>query len=253
MDNKAIVLDKVSKSFVEQLGHKTLKHLFISIGDKILKRKIKTERNTKQALADISLEVEKGDFFGIVGRNGSGKSTLLKIIAGVYVPTSGSVLRNGTLTPFIELGVGFNPELSGKDNVFLNAALLGFTRKQTQKMYTSIVHFAELEDFMDLKLKHYSSGMQVRLAFSVAVKSESDILLLDEVLAVGDINFQEKCFKYFEKLKKEKKTVIFVSHDLEAIKKFCNKAVLINNSKLVAQGNPRWIAEKYLKIMQESN
>jgi len=253
VDNKAIVLDKVSKSFVEQLGHKTLKHLFISIGDKILKRKIKTERNTKQALADISLEVEKGDFFGIVGRNGSGKSTLLKIIAGVYVPTSGSVLRNGTLTPFIELGVGFNPELSGKDNVFLNAALLGFTRKQTQKMYTSIVHFAELEDFMDLKLKHYSSGMQVRLAFSVAVKSESDILLLDEVLAVGDINFQEKCFKYFEKLKKEKKTVIFVSHDLEAIKKFCNKAVLINNSKLVAQGNPRWIAEKYLKIMQESN
>ena len=248
---KAIIVSNINKSFKEQLSNNTLKRLFIDLGFILLGKHKPKQKSTFKALQNISFEVNKGDFFGIVGRNGSGKSTLLKIIAGVYAPSSGQVIKNGTLTPFIELGVGFNPELSGRDNVFLNAALLGFSRKQTLKMYNSIVEFAELEGFMDQKLKYYSSGMQVRLAFSVAIKSDSDILLLDEVLAVGDINFQEKCYEYFRKLKKDGKTVILVSHDLNVINNYCNKAILINETKLIAVGSPKSITEKYLKIMHE--
>jgi len=248
---KALIVSKINKSFKEQLGNNTLKHLFVYAGYFLIGKKRPKKKNIFIALQDISFEVNKGDFFGIVGRNGSGKSTLLKIIAGVYTPNNGHVIRNGTLTPFIELGVGFNPELSGRDNVFLNAALLGFSRKQTLKMYDSIVEFAELEKFMDQKIKYYSSGMQVRLAFSVAIKINSDILLLDEVLAVGDVNFQEKCYDYFIKLKAAGKTVVLVSHDLNVINRFCNRAILINDTKLIAEGNPKLITEKYLKLMHK--
>src|SRR6185312_8467854 len=184
---------------------------------------------TQHALKDISFEVKKGEFFGIVGRNGSGKSTMLKILAGIYQPTKGGVQKSGKLVPFIELGVGFNPELSGRENVFLNGALLGFSRKEIAAMYDEIVAFAELEKFMDQKLKNYSSGMQVRLAFSIAIRAKSDILLIDEVLAVGDASFQQKCFDYFYKLKQDKRTVVFVSHDMGAVERFCDRAVLIDN------------------------
>ena len=172
---------------------------------------------TQKVLKGVSFEVNKGDFFGIVGRNGSGKSTLLKLLAGIYTPNKGSVEVNGKLTPFIELGVGFNPELSGRDNVFLNGALLGFTRSEMEEKYDDIVAFAELERFMDQKLKNYSSGMQVRLAFSIAIRADADILVLDEVLAVGDEAFQQKCFQYFNDLKRLKKTVILVTHDMAAV------------------------------------
>src|SRR5690606_31573026 len=148
----------------------------------------------QQVLKNISFEIKKGEFVGIVGRNGSGKSTLLKLLAGIYSPDKGSIEVNGKLVPFIELGVGFNPELTGRENVFLNGALLGFNRKEMQAMYKDIVEFAELERFMDQKLKNYSSGMQVRLAFSIAIRAQSDILLIDEVLAVGDAAFQQKCY-----------------------------------------------------------
>ncbi len=200
----------------------------------------------QHALKDISFEINKGDFFGIVGRNGSGKSTLLKIIAQIYAPTKGTVEVSGSLTPFIELGVGFNPELSGRDNVFLNGAMLGFSRKEMEEMYDEIVEFAELEQFMDQKLKNYSSGMQVRLAFSVAIRSKSDILLLDEVLAVGDAVFQQKCFKYFKQLKKDRRTVVFVSHDMASIKKYCNRCILIKDSVLAMKGSPLDIGNRYL-------
>ena len=153
----------------------------------------------QQVLRDISFEVRKGDFFGIVGRNGSGKSTLLKIISGIYTPEKGNVVINGTLVPFIELGVGFNPELTGRENVYLNGALLGFSRDQVDAMYDDIVDFAELGQFMEQKIKNYSSGMLVRLAFSMAIRAQSDILLLDEILAVGDEAFQRKCYAYFAK------------------------------------------------------
>lgn len=202
---------------------------------------------TQQVLQNVSFEIKQGEFIGIVGRNGSGKSTLLKLLAGIYTPDEGSVTINGKLTPFIELGVGFNPELSGRENVFLNGALLGFTRKEMTEMYDDIVKFAELERFMDQKLKNYSSGMQVRLAFSIAIRAKSDILLIDEVLAVGDESFQRKCMEYFVKLKRAKQTVVFVSHDMSQVSRFCDRAIYIEEGSKLTEGTPPEIAELYTK------
>lgn len=197
-----------------------------------------------KVLKGISFEVNKGDFLGIVGRNGSGKSTLLKILSGIYRPEKGSVEIDGSLVPFIELGVGFNYELTGRENVYLNGALLGFSNEEMDKMYEEIVEFAELKDFMDQKLKNYSSGMQVRLAFSVAIRARGDILILDEVLAVGDAAFQQKCNDYFESLKGEQ-TVILVTHSMENVKKFCNRAILIEDGKILEEGDPEKVAKAY--------
>lgn len=248
MDNKvAISVKSVSKSF--QLPHEkidSVKSLFVNPFNQN-RRKFENQH----ALKDISFDIKKGEFFGIVGRNGSGKSTLLKIIAGIYQPSSGTIVKNGKLVPFIELGVGFNPELTGRENVYLNGALLGFTTKEVDANYDSIVEFAELERFMDQKLKNYSSGMQVRLAFAVATKAKAEILLVDEVLAVGDADFQRKCFDYFRELKKNKTTVVFVTHDMNAVKEFCDRAVFIEDSKLVAQGRPDRIADKYSRMFME--
>lgn len=199
----------------------------------------------QHVLKDIDFEVEEGDFFGIVGRNGSGKSTLLKIISKIYVPEQGTVTVNGKMVSFIELGVGFNPELTGRENVYMNGAMLGFTTAEVDAMYDEIVEFAELEDFMNQKLKNYSSGMQVRLAFSVAIKAQGDVLILDEVLAVGDEAFQRKCNDYFMERKKSGKTTILVTHDMGAVKKYCNKAILIENGYIKAKGEPRDVANQY--------
>ena len=203
----------------------------------------------QHALKDISFQIKRGEFFGIVGRNGSGKSTLLKIIASIYKPTKGGVVVNGTLTPFIELGIGFNAELSGRDNVFLNGAILGLTRKEVMAKYDSIVEFSELERFMDQKLKNYSSGMQVRLAFSIAMQAHNDILLIDEVLAVGDERFQRKSLDIFEQIKKEKsKTVIFVSHDMQTVQQFCDRALVIHDSQIKYIGSAERAALEYKKL-----
>ncbi|MDD6461925.1 MAG: ABC transporter ATP-binding protein [Bifidobacteriaceae bacterium] len=200
----------------------------------------------QHVLKDISFDVKRGDFFGIVGRNGSGKSTLLKLISGIYVPNSGQIEVKGKLVSFIELGVGFNPELTGRENVYLNGALLGFSRDEIDAMYDEIVEFAELEDFMDQKLKNYSSGMQVRLAFSVAIKAKGDILVLDEVLAVGDEAFQRKCDNFFTNIKKDPtKTVILVTHNMGAVKKYCNKAILIKDGVIVESKSKDAVADKY--------
>lgn len=199
----------------------------------------------QHVLKDISFKVEKGDFFGIVGRNGSGKSTLLKIISQIYTPEKGTVKVNGTLVPFIELGVGFNPELTGRENVYLNGALLGFSKEEIHSMYDEIVDFAELHEFMDQKLKNYSSGMQVRLAFSIAIRAEASILVLDEVLAVGDEAFQKKCYTYFDELKRKKHTVILVTHDMSAVERFCNKAVFIEDGQVKMIGKPHKVAAAY--------
>ena len=200
----------------------------------------------QHVLRDINFEVRQGDFLGIVGRNGSGKSTLLKIISQIYTPEHGSVTVKGKLVPFIELGVGFNPELTGRENVYLNGALLGFTRAEIDAMYDDIVEFAELEDFMDQKLKNYSSGMQVRLAFSVAIKAQGDILVLDEVLAVGDEAFQRKCDNFFAEIKKDPtKTVILVTHSMDSVKKYCNKAILIKDGEIIASGDKNDVADRY--------
>lgn len=214
----------------------------------------------QHVLKDIDFEVEKGDFFGIVGRNGSGKSTLLKIISQIYVPEKGTVTVNGKLVSFIELGVGFNPELTGRENVYMNGAMLGFSTQEIDEMYDEIVDFAELHEFMNQKLKNYSSGMQVRLAFSVAIKARGDVLVLDEVLAVGDEAFQRKCNDYFLERKKSGLTTILVTHDMNAVKKYCNKAVLIEDGLIKVAGNVDKVANQYsldnlkrLKATQEDS
>jgi ABC-2 type transport system ATP-binding protein len=227
--------------------HSGLKQAAISVF-----RKKSKGYELQKVLNDISFEIKPGEFFGIVGRNGSGKSTLLKLLAGIYAPDKGLVQVNGSLTPFIELGVGFNPELTGRENVYMNGALLGFDHKQMDVMYDEIVEFAELEKFMDQKLKNYSSGMQVRLAFSIAIRARSDILLIDEVLAVGDSAFQQKCFDYFNQLKAEKKTIILVTHDMGAVKRFCTSALYLKKGKVIKIGDPSDIADMYLVDNMES-
>ena len=202
----------------------------------------------QKVLKGLDFEVKKGEFIGIVGRNGSGKSTLLKILAGIYYPEKGKVTINGNLVPFIELGVGFNPELTGRENVYMNGALLGFSNEEMNTMYDDIWDFAELKDFQDQKLKNYSSGMQVRLAFSIAIRARGDILLLDEVLAVGDAAFQQKCANYFESLKTKNQTVVLVTHSMENVRKFCTRAILLENGKIVKNGNPDEIADAYMKL-----
>lgn len=242
-DDIAIKVSNVSKSF--KLPHEkntSVKGALIGL--------FRTKRTyeKQEVLKDINFEIKKGEFFGIVGRNGSGKSTLLKLLAGIYTPDKGSIQINGKLTPFIELGVGFNPELTGRENVFLNGALLGFSRKEMEAMYDEIVEFAELEKFMDQKLKNYSSGMQVRLAFSIAIQANTDVLLLDEVLAVGDEAFQRKCFQYFSKLKKAKKTVILVTHSMDSVQQFCTRAMLIDKGHKSITGSPLKISQIYREL-----
>jgi ABC-2 type transport system ATP-binding protein len=239
-DDIAIKVEHVSKTF--RLPHEKQS----SVKNALINFK-KRGYEAQEVLKDISFEIKKGEFFGIVGRNGSGKSTLLKLISGIYTPTKGNIHINGKLTPFIELGVGFNPELSGRENVFLNGALLGFNRKEMEAMYDDIVAFAEIEKFMDQKLKNYSSGMQVRLAFSIAIRANTDILVLDEVLAVGDYDFQQKCFEYFKKLKKDKKTIVLVSHDMNSIRQFCDKGLHIREGKVKSIGSIGKVTESYVK------
>ncbi|MBO7131839.1 ABC transporter ATP-binding protein [Candidatus Saccharibacteria bacterium] len=201
----------------------------------------------QKVLNGIDFDIHRGEFVGIVGRNGSGKSTLLKTLAKIYFPEKGSVEINGNLIPFIELGVGFNPELSGRENVYLNGALLGFSNKEVDEMYDEIVNFAELGEFMDQKLKNFSSGMQVRLAFSIAIRARGDILLLDEVLAVGDAAFQQKCNEYFASLRGNQ-TVILVTHSMPSVRKFCSRAILIDNGKVKMDGDPKKVADAYEKL-----
>jgi ABC-type polysaccharide/polyol phosphate transport system ATPase subunit len=197
------------------------------------------------AVDDVSVEVAKGEFFGVVGRNGSGKSTLLKCLAGIYDIDGGSVEVHGRLSPFIELGVGFNPDLAARDNVIINAIMLGLSRREARERFDAIIRFAELEEFVDLKLKNYSSGMHVRLAFAVAIQVDADILLIDEVLAVGDGAFQQKCFEEFARLKAAGRTIVFVTHDMGAVERFCDRAMLLDQGRVVDIGGPASIARQY--------
>jgi ABC-type polysaccharide/polyol phosphate transport system ATPase subunit len=244
MDKEVVIkVENVNKIF--KLPHEknsSVKSALINFKGK------RTTYEVQQALKNISFEVNKGEFFGIVGRNGSGKSTLLKLLAGIYTPTHGSVHVHGLLTPFIELGVGFNYELTGRENVFLNGALLGFNRKEMQAMYKDIVEFAELEKFMDQKLKNYSSGMQVRLAFSIAIRAKSDILLLDEVLAVGDAAFQQKCFDVFRELKKQKQTMVLVTHDMANVERFCDRVLVLDKGEILNLTTPQRASSIYARL-----
>jgi ABC-type polysaccharide/polyol phosphate transport system ATPase subunit len=240
MGRAAIEIDRVSKGF--RLPHEnrtTFKEYFLHPF-----KQVRYEEN--QVLANVSFDIEEGEFFGIIGANGSGKSTLLKIIAGIYQPSAGAVQVNGLLSPFIELGVGFNPELTARDNIHINGALLGLSRQQMDERFDGILQFAELERFVDQKLKNFSSGMEVRLAYSIAIQVDFDILLLDEVLAVGDQSFQEKCFATFDRFREERKTIVFVSHDLESVGRTCDRVALIERGLLTAIGQPEEIIDLYL-------
>jgi ABC-type polysaccharide/polyol phosphate transport system ATPase subunit len=238
----AIALNSVSKTF--RLPHQQ----YTTLKERMLHPFRSSTYDELRAVDDVSFEVRQGEFFGIIGRNGSGKSTLLKCLAGIYDTDSGRLEVNGRLSPFIELGVGFNPDLTARDNVIINAIMLGLTRRQARERFDEIIAFAELEEFLDLKLKNYSSGMSVRLAFSVAIEVDADIVLVDEVLAVGDAAFQQKCFEQFQKMKDAGKTIVFVTHDMGTVERFCDRAMLLERGRVVDIGDPRSIARQYNEL-----
>jgi ABC-type polysaccharide/polyol phosphate transport system ATPase subunit len=197
------------------------------------------------ALQDVNLRVDCGEFLGVVGKNGSGKSTLLKILAGIYSPSSGRVSVDGKVAPFLELGIGFQPELSARDNIRINATLLGMDRDQIRESFNIIVEFAEIREFLDLKLKNFSSGMRARLAFAIAKEADADIYLCDEVLAVGDEAFQQKCIRVFKEWHLAGKTIVLVSHNSDMVRDLCTRAVLIENGRIVADGLPANVVNSY--------
>jgi ABC-type polysaccharide/polyol phosphate transport system ATPase subunit len=238
----AIVVDRLSKHF--RLPHQR----YSTLKERALHPFRSREFETLRAVDDVSVEIGEGEFFGIVGRNGSGKSTLLKCLAGIYETTDGEATTRGRVSPFIELGVGFNLDLTARDNVIINGIMLGLTRKEAQERFDDVIAFAELEEFLDLKLKNYSSGMAVRLAFSVAVQVDADIILVDEVLAVGDVSFQYKCFDQFDKLKAAGKTIVFVTHDMSAVERFCDRAMLLERGHVAELGDPHLVARAYNEI-----
>jgi ABC-type polysaccharide/polyol phosphate transport system ATPase subunit len=237
-----IVTDSVNKTFrvPEERTH-TLK-------ERALHPLRRSRHESFPALRDISFEVRQGEFFGIAGRNGSGKSTLLKCLAGIYGVDSGRIWMHGRLSPFIELGVGFNADLAARDNVVLNGIMMGLSPREARARYDAVIDFAELRDFEELKLKNYSSGMYVRLAFSVAIQVDADILLVDEVLAVGDAAFAQKCFDVFNRMRDEGRTIVFVTHDMGTLNRFCHRALLLEKGSIVHLGEPHEVADRYLEI-----
>jgi ABC-2 type transport system ATP-binding protein len=202
-----------------------------------------------EAVKNASLEVRKGEALAIIGRNGSGKSTMLKIIAGVYHPTSGTVEVNGTLAPLIELGAGFHHELTGRENILLNGLLMGYTKKEMLERQQSIIDFADIGEFIDAPVKQYSSGMYMRLAFSVATEVNPQILLVDEILAVGDIGFQEKCFERISKFREAGKTIVMVTHAMQNVKRICERAVLIDHGSILVDGTPDEAIDLFHNLM----
>jgi len=237
-----VSIESVSKTF--RLPHQH----YSTLKERALHPLRATTYDELHAVRDISLEIAEGEFFGIVGRNGSGKSTLLKCIAGIYGVDQGRITIAGRLSPFIELGVGFNMDLTARDNVIINAIMLGLSRREAKARFDAVIAFAELEEFIDLKLKNYSSGMLVRLAFATSIQVQAEILLIDEVLAVGDAAFQQKCFEEFYRLKRERRTIVFVSHDMYSVERFCDRAMLMDHGSMVEIADPRTIARAYQKL-----
>jgi ABC-2 type transport system ATP-binding protein len=222
------------------------KHRVHTLKERALHPLRRTAFDEFQVLKDISFEVAQGEFFGIVGRNGSGKSTLLKCLAGIYRTDGGIIEVAGRLSPFIELGVGFNPDLTARDNIVINAVMMGLTPRDARARLDDVVAFAELERFVDQKLKNYSSGMQVRLAFAVMVQSDPDVMLIDEVLAVGDAAFQQKCIDVFYRLRAEGKTIVLVTHEMGLVERFCHRAMKLSGGDITHIGDPAEIGRAYM-------
>src|SRR3954462_7075614 len=238
----AVVVDGVSKAF--RLPHEKVS----TLKERALHPFRRSRYDRLEALKDVSFVVPQGEFFGIVGRNGSGKSTLLKCLAGIYRVDQGGVYINGRVSTFIELGVGLNPELDAHDNVLINGVMLGLSPKEALERYDRVIDFAELRKFEELKLKNYSSGMHVRLAFSVMVQVDADVLLIDEVLAVGDAAFQQKCFDIFNRLRDEGRTILFVTHDMGSVRRFCHRALLIERGEIRTVGEPEDVSAAYVDL-----
>ncbi|HRY90880.1 MAG TPA: ABC transporter ATP-binding protein [Candidatus Gracilibacteria bacterium] len=236
-----IQVKNLSKEFlIPHQRRDTLKEGFIGLFKKSTYERFK-------ALNNLSLQVAPGEFIGIIGKNGSGKSTLLKILSGIYQPDSGSVEVKGEIAPFLELGIGFQPELTARENIYLNGTLLGMTRKEINQRFDSMVTFAGVENFIDLKVKNYSSGMRARLAFAIAREADADIYLIDEVLAVGDESFQQKCLEVFRDWKRKGKTILFVSHNPGLIEEFCSRVILLDQGRILAEGKAKEVIEQYHK------
>ncbi len=248
---RATTLKQASSAVTVRGAHKAfvLPHQrYSTLKERVLHPFASHEHDLLPALEDVGFEVRSGEFFGIVGRNGSGKSTLLKCLAGIYALDSGLIDVQGRLSPFIELGVGFNPDLTARDNVLINAIMLGLSRKEARRRFDQIIEFAELEDFLDMKLKNYSSGMTVRLGFSVAIQMDAEVVLIDEVLAVGDAAFQRKCFDEFERMRNDGRTILFVTHDMAAVERFCDRAMLLEKGRLQEIGAPDDVARSYSEV-----
>ncbi|MCO8312171.1 ABC transporter ATP-binding protein [Pseudomonas mandelii] len=245
----SIIVDNVSKNY----------HVYAKTEDRLkqfvytrLSGKKKTFYRDFWALNPLSFEVNKGDSVGIIGRNGSGKSTLLQMICGTLTPTSGSITRNGRIAALLELGAGFNPDFTGRENIYLNGSILGLSKKEIDSKLADIIDFSEIEAYIDQQVKTYSSGMFIRLAFSVAIHSSPEILIIDEALAVGDVFFQQKCFERLKQLKASGITLLFVSHDVTSVKLLCNKAILLHKGELIKIGDPKAVVNEYIKINSHS-
>jgi len=248
MSEPAIELDHVSKRFKRTIlksNYVTLKDLFLR------KRRVPKKSRFIEVLNDISLTVPRGKTVGIIGKNGSGKSTLLKLIAGIYRPDSGQIRVHGKLSSLIELGAGFHPEFTGRENVFINGILLGLSKQEIRERFDRIVRFAELEDFIDMPVRTYSSGMYMRLGFSVAVHVNPEILIIDEVLAVGDESFGHKCKEIIRQFKASMKTIVMVTHDMSAVERWCDEAVWLNKGEIADRGEPRRIIDRYRENVKE--
>jgi ABC-2 type transport system ATP-binding protein len=238
MTETAIRVEHVSKEFVMRTEQNLKTFVLNGLRGSL-------EKNTYKALESINLSVERGETFGIIGSNGSGKSTLLKLVAGIFPPTEGNIKVNGVVAPLISLGVGFNPELTGRENVFLNSSLYGLTRREIKDIYPDIVEFSELDEFIEEPINNYSDGMRMRLAFSIVAHIDPDILLIDEVLAVGDEAFQEKCLNRIEEFRDEGKTILFVSHNAEQVREICSRACLIEDGRIQTIGSVDEVIDHY--------
>lgn len=243
VENKeyAIIVDEVSKKFkIYYDKPNTLKERLVFWN--------RTELNYHQVLKDINIKIKKGETVALIGVNGSGKSTLLKLMTKIIYPTTGKIITNGKLTSLLELGAGFHPDFTGRENIYFNASIFGLTASEIDKRVQDIIDFSELGEFIDTPVRTYSSGMYMRLAFSVAINVDAEILLIDEILAVGDQHFQDKCFEKLEELKKSDKTIVIVSHSLDAVKKLCDRGIWIYNGEVKKDGNIKKVIDEYLKV-----
>lgn len=241
-DNKyAMIVDDVSKKFkIYYDKPNTLKERLVFWN--------RTKLNYHQVLKDINIKIKKGETVALIGVNGSGKSTLLKLMTKIIYPTTGKIITNGKLTSLLELGAGFHPDFTGRENIYFNASIFGLTASEIDKRVQDIIDFSELGEFIDTPVRTYSSGMYMRLAFSVAINVDAEILLIDEILAVGDQHFQDKCFEKLEELKKSDKTIVIVSHSLDAVKKLCDRGIWIYNGEVKKDGNIKKVIDEYLKV-----